>query len=62
MTLTPDSRTEHDSFGPIEVPATALWGAQTQRALHHFPAGDRMPLTLIHAHRARQGCGGACQP
>ena len=49
MTFTPDSRTEHDSFGPIEVPATALWGAQTQRALHHFPAGDRMPLPLIHA-------------
>jgi fumarate hydratase, class II len=49
MTLSPDSRTEHDSFGPIEVPATALWGAQTQRALHHFPAGDRMPLPLIHA-------------
>jgi fumarate hydratase, class II len=49
MTVTTDSRTEHDSFGPIEVPATALWGAQTQRALHHFPAGDRMPLPLIHA-------------
>jgi fumarate hydratase, class II len=49
MAFIPDSRTEHDSFGPIEVPATALWGAQTQRALHHFPAGDRMPLPLIHA-------------
>ncbi len=49
MTPTSDTRTEHDSFGPIEVPATALWGAQTQRALHHFPAGDRMPLPLIHA-------------
>jgi fumarate hydratase class II len=42
------TRTERDSFGPIEVPAVALWGAQTQRALHHFPAGDRMPLALIH--------------
>ncbi|HQR57509.1 MAG TPA: class II fumarate hydratase [Burkholderiaceae bacterium] len=49
MTQSPDTRTEHDSFGPIEVPASALWGAQTQRALHHFPAGDRMPLPLIHA-------------
>jgi fumarate hydratase class II len=43
------TRTEHDSFGPIEVPSDALWGAQTQRALHHFPAGDRMPLELVHA-------------
>jgi len=42
------TRTEHDSFGPVEVPAIALWGAQTQRALHHFPAGDRMPMALIH--------------
>jgi len=49
MTLSSATRTEHDSFGPIEVPSSALWGAQTQRALHHFPAGDRMPLPLIHA-------------
>jgi len=49
MTSSSATRTEHDSFGPIEVPASALWGAQTQRALHHFPAGDRMPLPLIHA-------------
>lgn len=27
------TRTEHDSFGPIEVPAQRLWGAQTQRSL-----------------------------
>jgi len=44
-----NTRTERDSFGPIEVPADALWGAQTQRAVHHFPAGDTMPLPLIHA-------------
>jgi fumarate hydratase class II len=43
------NRTESDSFGPIEVPAAALWGAQTQRALHHFPRVGRMPLQLIHA-------------
>jgi fumarate hydratase class II len=43
------TRTERDSFGPIEVPSSALWAAQTQRALTHFPAGDRMPPTLIHA-------------
>jgi fumarate hydratase class II len=44
------TRTEHDSFGPIEVPADALWGAQTARSLHFFAIGDqRMPLPLIHA-------------
>jgi len=43
------NRTESDSFGPIEVPEAALWGAQTQRALHHFPRVGRMPLQLIHA-------------
>jgi fumarate hydratase class II len=30
-----DTRTEHDSFGPIEVAAAQLWGAQT-RSLEHF--------------------------
>jgi fumarate hydratase class II len=44
-----ERRTEHDSFGPIDVPAEALWGAQTERSLHHFPAGDTMPLPLAHA-------------
>ena len=43
-------RTETDSFGPIEVPADAYWGAQTQRSIGNFPIGqDRMPLPLIHA-------------
>ena len=31
-----DSRVEKDSFGPIDVPSSRLWGAQTQRSLHHF--------------------------
>ena len=31
-----ENRIEKDSFGPIEVPADRLWGAQTQRSLHHF--------------------------
>jgi len=45
-----ESRTESDSFGPIEVPAGALWGAQTARSLRFFAIGDqRMPLALIHA-------------
>lgn len=44
------TRTESDSFGPIEVPAGALWGAQTARSLHFFSIGEqRMPLKIIHA-------------
>ena len=44
------TRTESDSFGPIEVPADALWGAQTARSLRFFAIGEqRMPLELIHA-------------
>ena len=44
------TRTETDSFGPIDVSATAYWGAQTQRSIGNFPIGsDRMPLPLIHA-------------
>ena len=30
------TRTERDTFGPIEVPADKLWGAQTQRSLQNF--------------------------
>jgi fumarate hydratase class II len=44
------TRTEHDSFGPIEVPAERLWGAQTQRSLQHFDiSGERQPRELIRA-------------
>ena len=44
------TRTERDTFGPIEVPADHLWGAQTQRSLQNFDiAGDRMPRELIDA-------------
>jgi fumarate hydratase class II len=44
------SRTETDSFGAIEVPASALWGAQTERSRHHFAIGDEpMPLAIVHA-------------
>jgi fumarate hydratase, class II len=45
-------RLEHDSLGPVEVPAAALWGAQTQRSLENFPIGverHRMPRAVIHA-------------
>ena len=44
------SRTERDSFGPIEVPAERLWGAQTQRSLQYFHIStERMPQELIMA-------------
>jgi fumarate hydratase class II len=44
------TRVERDTFGPIEVPAARLWGAQTQRSLQNFKiSGERMPLALIHA-------------
>jgi fumarate hydratase class II len=47
---TAGTRVEKDTFGPIEVPAERLWGAQTQRSLHHFKiSGERMPPALIHA-------------
>ena len=43
-------RTEKDSFGPIEVPAERLWGAQTERSRRFFRiSGERMPLAVIHA-------------
>ncbi len=49
MTLS-NIRTETDSFGSIEVPADALWGAQTARSLRFFAIGEqRMPLAIIHA-------------
>ena len=43
-------RMEYDTMGAIEVPSDKYWGAQTQRALLHFPAGyDIMPVELIRA-------------
>src|SRR5271169_3234109 len=44
------SRVERDSMGALDVPADALWGAQTQRAIHNFPpSGLRMPRAFIRA-------------
>jgi len=45
------TRTETDSFGPIQVPADAYWGAQTERSIENFPFGPReqMPLEIVHA-------------
>ncbi len=43
-------RTERDTFGPIEVPANRLWGAQTQRSLTNFKiSGERMPVAFLRA-------------
>lgn len=44
------SRTESDSFGRIDVPAEALWGAQTQRSLQFFAIGEqRKPIGAVRA-------------
>ncbi len=44
------TRQERDSFGPIEVPAKRLWGAQTQRSLEHFHISvERMPEEIVLA-------------
>jgi fumarate hydratase class II len=46
----PSTRTETDSFGPIQVPADRYWGAQTERSLQNFRIGhDRMPIAIIRA-------------
>lgn len=46
-----NTRTETDSIGPIEVPADAYWGAQTQRSIENFPFGaqERLPIGVVHA-------------
>ena len=45
------TRTETDSFGPIEVPHDSYWGAQTERSIGNFPFGERerMPVEIVHA-------------
>jgi fumarate hydratase class II len=44
------TRTEKDSFGPIQVPGDKYWGAQTQRSLGNFKIGEeRLPRPLIRA-------------
>ena len=44
------TRTETDSFGPLEVPADRYWGAQTQRSLKNFPIGwERQPVAIVRA-------------
>jgi fumarate hydratase class II len=44
------TRTEHDTFGPIEVASARLWGAQTQRSLQNFDiSGEQQPREIIRA-------------
>lgn len=48
--MTATTRVERDSLGSLDVPAEALWGAQTQRAIQNFPpSGLRMPRAFIRA-------------
>ena len=45
-----DTRTETDSFGPLEVPADKYWGAQTQRSILNFPIGwEKQPIAIVRA-------------
>jgi fumarate hydratase class II len=50
------TRTETDSFGPIEVPADRYWGAQTQRSRQNFRIGwERMPIPVVRAFGVLKG-------
>jgi fumarate hydratase class II len=45
-----DTRTETDSFGPLEVPSDKYWGAQTQRSIMNFPIGwEKQPIAIVRA-------------
>ncbi len=45
-----NTRTETDSFGPLEVPSDKYWGAQTQRSLINFPIGwEKQPVAVVRA-------------
>jgi fumarate hydratase class II len=48
--MSKNARIEHDTMGDIEVPSDKLWGAQTQRSLHHFNfPGEEMPIEVVQA-------------
>src|SRR5436309_8543242 len=50
--MSPQTRTETDSMGAVEVPADRYWGAQTQRSLHHVSIGgptEHMPVEVVRA-------------
>ena len=46
----PETRTETDSFGPIDVPSDKYWGAQTQRSIKNFPIGwEKQPIAIVRS-------------
>ena len=52
ISTTMSIRIEKDTMGPVEVPSSAYWGAQTQRSINNFKIGgvqNRMPVEIIHA-------------
>jgi acetyl-CoA carboxylase carboxyl transferase subunit beta len=50
MSASQNTRTETDSFGPLEVPVSRYWGAQTQRSLMNFPIGwEKQPVAIVRA-------------
>ena len=50
MSTPANTRTETDSFGPLDVPADKYWGAQTQRSLMNFPIGwEKQPIAIVRA-------------
>ncbi len=52
-----DQRIEHDSMGEVSVPASALWGAQTARAVQNFPiSGQPMPTAVVRALAQLKAC------
>jgi len=55
------TRTETDSFGPLEVPQDKYWGAQTQRSLQNFPIGwEKQPVAIVRALGViKQACAAA---
>ena len=58
--MTAGFRIEHDSMGEVEVPADALWGAQTQRAVDNFPiSGEPLGRDMIGALASIKGAGAA---
>jgi len=56
-----NTRTETDSFGPLEVPSDKYWGAQTQRSLMNFPIGwEKQPIAIVRALGViKKGCAQA---
>ena len=58
-----NTRTETDSFGPLEVPADKYWGAQTQRSILNFPIGwEKQPIAIVRALGViKQACAQANQ-